>query len=447
MSIYFLYITVTRKALEIFNCNPTTPYDGYLYTEFVDYQCDSGLCRCGDPDHLQYRLVLPAVLALLIITLGFPLYVIYVVKKHHTLVKEDQILRAYEIGDTPNENPDAFHIRIQYHKMYYHFKPGKVYWIVIIIFRKTLIAFAALVFRSNPGFQLAFVLLVLFLSYILQVQNQPFMSTVQRNETIRIHKHKTYVEKNQVHISIQAKIDAAISFVRKRDKRESVKGRKVRYGADGHMISHRARGGKSREYFWDYNTVEQVLLACLIFICLSGIMFESDRFQSGGTTAFLWQRDLITWLVIFVLLFSMIYYTIVLISEIFGYVPKCFKKLVKQGYKAKRTSEHGDDVLDLVVNPLMAKNNLLQGTAGTTSNDDEIEELEKLTDDFDLKLDGKKKKIDGNDDDDGEIEFSKNPLMTAEKKHNDLPPELLPPPGDFLPPPPLPDDTEAEVVV
>jgi hypothetical protein len=447
MSIYFLYITVTRKALEIFNCNPTTPYDGYLYTEFVDYQCDSGLCRCGDPDHLQYRLVLPAVLALLIITLGFPLYVIYVVKKHHTLVKEDQILRAYEIGDTPNENPDAFHIRIQYHKMYYHFKPGKVYWIVIIIFRKTLIAFAALVFRSNPGFQLAFVLLVLFLSYILQVQNQPFMSTVQRNETIRIHKHKTYVEKNQVHISIQAKIDAAISFVKKRDKRESVRGRKVRYGADGHMISHHARGGKSREYFWDYNTVEQVLLACLIFICLSGIMFESDRFQSGGTTAFLWQRDLITWLVIFVLLFSMIYYTIVLISEIAGYVPKCFKTLVKQGYKAKRTSEHGDDVLDLVVNPLMAKNNLLQGTAGTTSNDDEIEELEKLTDDFDLKLDGKKKKIDGNDDDDGEIEFSKNPLMTAEKKHNDLPPELLPLPGDFLPPPPLPDDTEAEVVV
>ena len=52
----------------------------------------------------------------------------------------------------------------------------------------------------------------------------------------------------------------------KRDKRESVKGRKVRYGADGHMISHHVRGGKSREYFWDYNTVEQVLLACLIFL-------------------------------------------------------------------------------------------------------------------------------------------------------------------------------------
>ena len=206
MSIYFLYITVTRKALEIFNCNPTKPFDGYLYTEFVDYQCDSGLCRCGDPDHLQYRLVAPAVLALLIITLGFPLYVMYVVRRYHVLIKEDQILRAYEIGDTENENPDAFHIRIQYHKMYYHFKPGKVYWIVIIIFRKTLIAFAALVFRSNPGFQLAFVLLVLFLSYILQVQNQPFMSTVQRNETIRIHKHKTYVEKNETHILIQKKL-------------------------------------------------------------------------------------------------------------------------------------------------------------------------------------------------------------------------------------------------
>ena len=102
------------------------------------------------------------------------------------------------------------------------------------------------------------------------------------------------------------------------------------------MITQVRAGGKSREYFWDYNTVEQVLLTCLIVICLSGIMFESDRFQAGGTTAFMWQRDLITWLVIFVLLFSIIYYTIVLISEVVGYVPSWLKSMVKQGYKSKR---------------------------------------------------------------------------------------------------------------
>jgi len=363
----------------------------------------------------------------------------YVVKKHHVLVKEDQILRAYEIGDTKNENPDAFHIRIQYHKMYYHFKPGKVYWIVIIIFRKTLIAFAALVFRSNPGFQLAFVLLVLFLSYILQVQNQPFMSTVQRNETIRIHKHKTYVEKNPVHISIQAKIDAALNYVNKRHRNEAHKDRRVKYGADGHMINHHARAGKSREYFWDYNTVEQMLLACLIFICVSGIMFESDRFQEGGTTAFLWQRDLITWLVICVLLFSIIYYCTVLISEIVGYIPKCFKLFVKQHYSNMTRTLHddGDDEIDLVVNPLIAKMSSGADT-GATGNDDE---MDLVVNPLIAKMSsGADTGATGNDD-------GKNQLIAKETKANDLPPEWLPPPGDFLPPPPLPDDTEAEVVV
>ena len=68
---------------------------------------------------------------------------------------------------------------------YYHFKPDKCYWIVYIILRKFCIAFAGLVFRGNPAFQLAIVLLVLFWSYMMQVQNRPYMSTGERDAVIR----------------------------------------------------------------------------------------------------------------------------------------------------------------------------------------------------------------------------------------------------------------------
>ena len=73
---------------------------------------------------------------------------------------------------------------------YYHFKPGKIYWIVYIILRKFAIAFIGLMFRANPGFQLALCLLVLFTCYILQVKNRPYMSNSERDEVVREHEAK-----------------------------------------------------------------------------------------------------------------------------------------------------------------------------------------------------------------------------------------------------------------
>ena len=73
---------------------------------------------------------------------------------------------------------------------YYHFKPGKIYWITYIILRKFAIAFIGLMFRANPGFQLALCLLVLFTCYILQVKNRPYMSNSERDEVVREHEAK-----------------------------------------------------------------------------------------------------------------------------------------------------------------------------------------------------------------------------------------------------------------
>ena len=46
---YFIYLSVTRRALDVFNCNPVDPPDGYLYTEFTSIECEGGICRCDDP--------------------------------------------------------------------------------------------------------------------------------------------------------------------------------------------------------------------------------------------------------------------------------------------------------------------------------------------------------------------------------------------------------------
>ena len=74
--------------------------------------------------------------------------------------------------------------------MYYHFKPSKVYWIILITLRKFSVAFIGLMFRANPSFQLALCLLMLFIFYILQVKHRPYMSTSERKIVLREHQAK-----------------------------------------------------------------------------------------------------------------------------------------------------------------------------------------------------------------------------------------------------------------
>jgi hypothetical protein len=83
-------------------------------------------------------------------------------------VKTDQYLRARGLGTTRASNP-VFSFRKRYHRLYYMFKPAQHYWALVVIGRKFLIACASLLFRDTPVFLLSFCLLVLFVSYALQV--------------------------------------------------------------------------------------------------------------------------------------------------------------------------------------------------------------------------------------------------------------------------------------
>src|SRR4051812_25945674 len=77
--LYVLYLSVTKKALDVFNCNPLDPDDGYSYTTFSSLTCDGGgLCRCNDPGGLQVSLIIPAIFFLAFYTFGFPSFVFYI---------------------------------------------------------------------------------------------------------------------------------------------------------------------------------------------------------------------------------------------------------------------------------------------------------------------------------------------------------------------------------
>ena len=63
--------------------------------------------------------------------------------------------------------------RKRYHRLYYHFRPDRYYWILLIVGRKAGIAFTALMFNKNAAFQLSVALLVMFIAYALQVCPHP----------------------------------------------------------------------------------------------------------------------------------------------------------------------------------------------------------------------------------------------------------------------------------
>ena len=109
---YFLYLAVVRRALDVFNCNPVEPDDGYLYTEFTSIDCEAGLCRCNDPDELQQKLVPWAIVFLIVYAIGFPLYVIWVTWYYRIQIKLDQLLRAYDLGEDRENSPDSKYLKV-----------------------------------------------------------------------------------------------------------------------------------------------------------------------------------------------------------------------------------------------------------------------------------------------------------------------------------------------
>jgi hypothetical protein len=361
--IYCVYLSCTTRALEVFNCSPTDPDDGWEYVGFTDLSCDGGgLCRCWDPEHLPMQLIFPSVVQLVALTVGFPVFLFWLLRcgNRKALLKEDQILRASGLGDSMETNPRAFHMRVRYHKMYYYYKPGKSYWMLIILTRKVGIAFCSLVFRTNPGFMLASVVLILFVSFSLQTRHSPYMSASQRQLVLAEHSIKAE-SGDHMHLRIRNNIEHVKNQVKRKKSANTQKKARMKFTSTGVDMGKKKVEDKVVQFFFDYNTVEQFLLFCAVLVCLAGVMFESDRFKEddNGDLRYSWQRDMVTFFVAFIVMTSLLYILIVVLNELTGWTPPCIHACHKNKEDAMLSAantiqQQKDDHIEMsIVNPAM----------------------------------------------------------------------------------------------
>eukprot|EP01029_Cantina_marsupialis_P013543 TRINITY_DN2_c0_g1_i4.p1 TRINITY_DN2_c0_g1~~TRINITY_DN2_c0_g1_i4.p1 ORF type:complete len:592 (+),score=144.91 TRINITY_DN2_c0_g1_i4:205-1776(+) len=323
VTFYYLYLYLLRMQLEIFNCTETEPDDGHTYTEFSSTSCD-GLCRCWESGGIHLQLLPWALLTFIVFSLGFPAIVTWIIWKNRQWIQLDQLLRAYGFNDSQRGRrvnrvevgDECYDLRRRYSRLYYHFKPSHFYWIVIIIGRKFLIAGTSLLFRKNASFQMAMCLLVMFAAYALHVRHSPYMSPSEYTQLI-----EKYERGNGINLfPIQkARLDHILA-----SSNANQRGRRVTRIDGMHQIQ---TSNRTLNFFWNYNTVEMVLLGCSVFVNLAGIMFESGDI---GTSYYDAQRKLLVYVTIFVILGSIVYLGMVLVSEIMttvrGHQPKTYGK-------------------------------------------------------------------------------------------------------------------------
>ena len=267
---------------------------------------------------------------------------------------KDQLLRAHDLGNSEAENRFAFSIRQRYSRMYYQFKPDKVGWIVVILWRKFMIVLIGGLLRRNPSFQLAIMMLVLFICYIIQVKNRPYMSTVERLMVIEEHKARA-IDGDKKALIIQKHIQKAT------DDRANKKRRSggINTSSLGDAVKHANRDGRNEgpaSYFFNYNTMESVLLACAILVCICGVMFVSDELYLPGNEI---AQIIATMFLTIIVMGSMLYIGVVFASELRIKLPKICVRIFADAKTAleKQQEARGewddDDDIELNANPLM----------------------------------------------------------------------------------------------
>jgi hypothetical protein len=370
ISMYFLYLVLTKNALDIFNCNPIInpitgmATDAYTYATFTSMDCDGGgRCRCGDPGGVQMQLQPLAILFLVMYTFGFPAFIAYVLWNNHMLVIEDQYLRAKGVGTNRATNPDCYDMRKRYSKLYFQFKPRFApYWILLLITRKFWVAFAALMFRGSPSFQLAVILLVLFGSLVLQVLCRPFLSTRDYPEVVKDLDAMAERSIMEPSFAIYREIQTRVEMAARLDVRFRRRKRQQQMGVA--FLSTEAKSASGRKlrasvsvaaarYFTDLNTLEFFLLGAGILICLAGIMFQAAVTDTRALVA--QQVSVVTILLVIVIVVSLAYFILFFLAEVMPQViSSCLNVLRRTKNNDEDLDEYVDTNVTLQENPMFS---------------------------------------------------------------------------------------------
>jgi hypothetical protein len=317
---YFLFTYLARTVFDVFACSPTTPDDGKLYLEVVFEEC-------GKPGGIQMTLLPFAFIAFALYVVGYPALLGWVLWRYKFQIQQDQLLRAFETGQTRLTNPYAYEIRKMYHRAYFHFRPDRFYWITAILARKFGVAITALMFTKNPAFQLSMALLILFLAFSAHLKFLPYMAPSDHAAVVKEHERKV-LDGDTLHCQLDG-------IMREVEARSRKKGDTTSMEAKRRVAMQRLNSGVL--FFWNYNSVEAVLLFCAVLVCLGGVMFESGRFDSDAFAA---QRDAVAWVIILIIVGSIVYFCAVLFTEVYlllgGKCPSRFNKAMAGDVEATK---------------------------------------------------------------------------------------------------------------
>lgn len=320
--LYFVYLPVVRMTFEMMNCSPTDPPDGHEYLSAVFEKCyDQASCTDaqGNPKECHFEHTKYADWALIGYVIGIPGSFAYLLKTYHG--KDAQ----------SSDSGSVDHMRAAFKKLYYLFDQAHYYWILVLMARKVTVAFASLMFRRAPTFQLAFSLLVLFGAYVLQVKHRPYLSSEHALAISAATKSKEFkgLSERQRKVAVddlrqQIKSGRA-SKVSERKQKAGLAGKRRRTSMA--VIRSAAVGATAaaKEFFWDCNTVEMTLLGCSVLVCLAGIMFGSSRLKDSSYYDA--DRAMVTYSVLAVILYSLTYWNVVFLSEIFQWKSDRLKRL------------------------------------------------------------------------------------------------------------------------
>jgi len=396
---YFMYLYITRSLLEVFNCIARNPDDGYLYMSAVMEQCYK-------PGGTQQLLTPFAIAGLLLYTSGYPLFCAWVLHRYRFQIMLDQLLRAKGTGDSEMTNPHAISIRLRYSRLYYQYKPDLYWWMLAVVIRKFFIAFTSLMFRADGGFQMAVALLVLFAAYAAQVKCEPFMSPGDRVEVLREHDRSKF--EGGIHASLAESLKEAAIVGRKRTTR-------IDWAAPKSVLGKQilARAGL---FMFNYNTVEAVMLACAILVCLSGIMFDSLAAKRvnespGMVVASRVCQDKysrycsgLIYSVITLISFSIIYLIIVVSVEIYGAIRESQMARASNAQRARMAKKLG---IDGRRNSKKGIQGALERTLSKSLKDSEPEAIAAADAQFISRI--------------GVLETAVNPLFATQQKKDDTP--------------------------
>ena len=475
---YLVYMFLLKIQLDVFSCYTTTPPDGYQYAQFTSLKDCGGLCKCWEPGSLQMRLFPLAVLAFIVYSLGFPIYLFHSLRKNKKLILQDQILRAYGTQNKNNVHysipPNVEDVKIRFSRLYARFHPDFYWWSLIILIRKMGICSASLVYSKNPTFQFSLILLISFTGFILQLKYKPYLSerafetfiaehhariTQYKNyqnhyqrmlfqeaqavafgkkasagggatvaqatqqqqqqkqepssEALKKHALQFYHRNAPLHDEIEEKIQRELSFGRNK---------RIANWDDIKRIKILESARESINWLLDYNTIESVLLACSVLVCLFGIIFQSTSpvDNTNYSIEYANERHSLTYVCLVLVSSSIVYIVFNISQEINNKLQCCNKYLRRNKFKTRLSmaDERGgggdDDGDESIVTATTTKKSAspLYSKVGTRKLEDEEEEEEE---DIVVSNSDKKKNVN-----DSGFDMELNPIYSLQALGSDV---------------------------